>query len=266
MMKNLIINPEYGMAGDMFVAALISAGAPKAELLEVMRHAASPLGKVEISITEELRNNKKGIYLQIALEDSLHGIEVRKAYEHIKNSCSHSGIKGVYRDFALKALTILGQAEENAHAHKSMGPKHDHHHPHLHEAQDIIIDLLGAAFGMQELGIDLSSIVCLSPVYVGGGSITFSHGTLDVPAPATANIIKDFELPAESGPVQKELLTPTGAAILAALEPEFRNRGLYHKNSPSVPSVMGIGFGSMRIASESEGPNALTLFIADPRK
>ena len=266
MIKKLIIDPEYGMAGDMFTAALLSVGAPESRVLDVMKSAAAPLGKVTIRVIKEVRDNVPGIYLHISLDESLPGMEVTRAYEHLKNMCVENGIKGEYKDFVLRALTILGEAEQKAHSERSMGPGHSHHHPHLHEAQDIIIDLAGAACGMQELGIPLSSVVCLSPVSVGGGTITFSHGTLDVPAPATAHIIKDFSIPVVSGPVEKELFTPTGAAILSALEPEFLERTSYTLPPKSEHLLTGTGFGSMRFQTGSAELNALYIYIPGGEK
>ena len=103
-----------------------------------------------------------------------------------------------------------------------------HDHPgggQLHEAQDILLDLTGAAWGLQALKIDLGSVMCLSPVRVGGGTTGLtSHGRLPVPAPATRAILEEHHISYQSGPVEAELLTPTGAAILAALSPTFVDR------------------------------------------
>jgi len=79
-----------------------------------------------------------------------------------------------------------------------------------------VIDIMGAVAGMQLLDIgpeaDLSA-----PVSVGGGHVHFSHGTLPVPAPATSIILEQYGIQWKKGPIDKELFTPTGAAILAAL-------------------------------------------------
>lgn len=94
----------------------------------------------------------------------------------------------------------------------------------LHEAQDILIDIAGATFGMQYIGVSPGNVMCDVPVAVGGGEIHFSHGVLPVPAPAVTSVLKNFKIPHVSGPVDSELLTPTGAALLAAMEPVFYNR------------------------------------------
>ena len=94
----------------------------------------------------------------------------------------------------------------------------------LHEAQDILLDVMGAARGLEFLGVPPSNVVCLTPVSVGGGEVRFSHGTLPVPVPAVAAILKRYRIPHVTGPEDAELLTPTGAALLAALRPAWRPR------------------------------------------
>ncbi len=100
---------------------------------------------------------------------------------------------------------------------------HIHHYHHssddalLHEAQDILIDITGCITGLQLLEINPEAILT-NPVSVGNGTINFSHGKLPVPAPATDIILKKYNIPWKYGPVNTELCTPTGAAILGALK------------------------------------------------
>ncbi|HIC87859.1 MAG TPA: tRNA (N6-threonylcarbamoyladenosine(37)-N6)-methyltransferase TrmO [Anaerolineae bacterium] len=129
--------------------------------------------------------------------------------------------------------------------------RHTNDVPALHEAQDILIDLVGAAWGLQALGVDLTRVVCLSPVQVGGGWVDSSHGRLPVPAPATAAILRRYAIPFAPGPVEAELLTPTGAAILAALRPTFQPRGQVEL----VLHQVGFGLGKRQF----DRPNALRL-------
>jgi len=131
-----------------------------------------------------------------------------------------------------------------------------HTHPggggHLHEAQDILLDVVGAAWGLQWLKVDLDTVTCLAPVRVGGGvTDTTSHGRLPIPAPATKAILTKHQIPYESGPVDAELLTPTGAAILAALAPTFVTR----ENGPQGELRVGVGLGHRTF----DRPNALRL-------
>ncbi|MFO8072458.1 MAG: tRNA (N6-threonylcarbamoyladenosine(37)-N6)-methyltransferase TrmO [Polyangia bacterium] len=133
-----------------------------------------------------------------------------------------------------------------------------HEHPgggQLHEAQDILLDITGSAWALQSLGADLDNVRCLGPVRVGGGTTgPTSHGRLRVPAPATRSILDEHRIPYRAGPVDAELLTPTGAALLAALSPSFVAADSGIPNG--LRSAAGLGkrnFGADR-------PNALKLY------
>jgi len=115
----------------------------------------------------------------------------------------------------------------------------------LHEAQDILLDIMGAARGLELLQVDLEKVVCLTPVPVGGGSIRFSHGTLPVPAPAVSAILKSRQIPHVSGPLMTELLTPTGVALLAALKPRWQAREIKMNSMERF----GLGLGTKTLES-----------------
>ncbi|MBN2720332.1 MAG: DUF111 family protein, partial [Proteobacteria bacterium] len=125
----------------------------------------------------------------------------------------------------------------------------------LHEARDILVDLVGAASALQFLGLDLDRVRCVGPVRVGAGSVdSGSHGRLPVPAPATDAILQTYHIPWEPGPVRSELLTPTGTAILAALSPSFQSgQGTLPRNAK-----MGVGMGTRVFQPPHE--NVLRLF------
>jgi tRNA-Thr(GGU) m(6)t(6)A37 methyltransferase TsaA len=110
-----------------------------------------------------------------------------------------------------------------------------HTHPdesHRRETRDILLYLIGAAWGLQWLGVDLETVTCLSPVQVGGGSPP-------VLASATRAILERHEIPYAPGPIEAELLPPGGAALLAALRPAFLPR---EKALPNAEQ-MGVGLG-----------------------
>ncbi|MCD6291024.1 MAG: tRNA (N6-threonylcarbamoyladenosine(37)-N6)-methyltransferase TrmO [Anaerolineae bacterium] len=135
-----------------------------------------------------------------------------------------------------------------------------HSHPgggHLHEAQDILLDVTGAAWGLQWLNVELDRVYCFAPVHVGGGTVSGSHGQLSIPAPATKVILQRHHIPYAVGPVEVELLTPTGAAILAALNPTFLPRD--RSQPPSGDNTrVGIGLGRRRL----DRPNALRVYLS----
>ncbi|MCK4765430.1 MAG: DUF111 family protein [Candidatus Aminicenantes bacterium] len=116
------------------------------------------------------------------------------------------------------------QKPHHSHNHDSNhdhNQKHNHNHHHgedsfLHEAQDIVIDIIGAVLGLQDLSIEPRARL-LTPVSVGGGTVKCSHGILPVPAPAAQIILDRYGIARQKGPIETELSTPTGMSILAAL-------------------------------------------------
>lgn len=145
---------------------------------------------------------------------------------------------------ALKIFQELAEAEGKIH-------NTDAEKIHFHEvgAVDAIVDIVCAAVGADSLGID--EWHC-SPLNVGGGIVHCAHGTLPVPAPATLELLRDA--PIYSSDIRKELVTPTGAAIVAALANHFGSLPLM------TVEVCGYGAGSRDLKSQ---PNVLRLTIGD---
>ncbi len=135
----------------------------------------------------------------------------------------------------------------------------------LHEAQDILIDIVGAAVGLKYLNVDMDSILSLSPVSFGGGVVSFSHGTLPVPPPAVMSILRNYRIPSVSGPVDIELLTPTGASILAGLRPSWVARELFRRDMESneFSDTVRIGYGMGQ--RKTPRPNVLRLMLIPSR-
>lgn len=122
---------------------------------------------------------------------------------------------------------------------------------HLHEvgAVDSIIDIVGAAIGLEILGIEAFSC---APLNVGGGSISTEHGILPVPAPATADLLSG--VPTYSTGIQRELVTPTGAAIITTLASSFGPQ------PPMTTRAIGYGAGTAELAEQA---NVLRLLIGE---
>ena len=122
---------------------------------------------------------------------------------------------------------------------------------HFHEvgAVDSIVDIVGAAIGFELLGID--EFAC-SPFDVGGGQVKTAHGLLPVPAPATAELLRGA--PTYSSGIERELVTPTGAAIATALATR------YAEIPPMTLRTIGYGAGS---ADLKEKANVMRLLIGD---
>jgi uncharacterized protein (DUF111 family) len=238
----LYINARGGFAGDMFAAALISAGADDLEVTGAMQKAAEKLGKASVRHVLTADGSSR---LLIKVEHHHGHLSSHKALHLLEHLMEELGIKETYAEFGFKMLNALIQAEKIAHethdfdmgdhhfhhhhqhGENEMGPDSERHHHHshahyeepeawLHEAQDILIDIMGAVMGLQLLGVKPQAKL-VSPIAYGGGSVSFSHGTLKVPAPATEVMIKSNPIPVIAGPIEIELFTPTGAAALTAL-------------------------------------------------
>lgn len=228
----LLIDPEGGLAGDMFAAALVSAGADFKIMQKAMLTAGEKLGSAQIEIKQTADGSSQFFIALSPEKRHLGGNEARAILEEL---FSQFNIREKYRNLGLNILEILIKAEKRAHAEYNIviGGEHSHSHHHnnqhthhhhppgieetfLHEAQDIVIDIIGAVTGLQQLDIEPGAEL-LYPVSVGGGHVHFSHGTHSIPAPATTIMLKEYHIQWKKGPVDMELFTPTGAAILAAL-------------------------------------------------
>jgi pyridinium-3,5-bisthiocarboxylic acid mononucleotide nickel chelatase len=127
---------------------------------------------------------------------------------------------------ALQAFQLLGEAEAKIH-------NKDVEKIHFHEvgSVDAIVDIVCGAVAAEYLKVD--QWVC-SPLNVGSGTVVCAHGTLPIPAPATLELLKDA--PIYSGPIQKELVTPTGAAMVRTLTTKF--------GSMPKMKIAGVGYGA----------------------
>src|SRR5581483_10653431 len=136
-----------------------------------------------------------------------------RGLREIRQIINQAAISQSAKDRAIKIFEALGAAEAKVH-------NSDIEKIHFHEvgAIDAIVDIVCASVGAEALGVD--EWVC-SPLNVGGGTVKCAHGTFPIPAPATLELLKNA--PIYSGEIQKELVTPTGAAIVNVLARRFTN-------------------------------------------
>jgi uncharacterized protein (TIGR00299 family) protein len=163
---------------------------------------------------------------------------------------------------ALRAFELLGQSEAKIHN----VPVDD---IHFHEvgAVDAIVDIVAASAGIHHLQIGKWHS---SPLNVGGGMVVCAHGTFPVPAPATADLLRG--LPTYSAHIEKELVTPTGAALIRALDPEFGPQpamkveqigyGAGTRNPKDFPNVLRLSIGETA-ASDSQTVTVLETALDD---
>jgi pyridinium-3,5-bisthiocarboxylic acid mononucleotide nickel chelatase len=271
----MTLDPATGMSGDMFIAALYDASAglagmesARAEIVKVMSSAGGLLGQAEIRAEKTTQNGLAGTRLLVRLACNEVSVPEAQLKEMLEKIMRQFNFTAQERGFAVRALEILCRSEEHAHRAIDKHENNDHHSHHqavggtvhLHEAQDILVDIAGSARALGVMDINFDEIICFSPVRYGGGTIHFSHGTFTVPAPAVLEIIRAEHIPVAAGPVDRELLTPTGASLLAALNPRYRTRESVALGDDPADAC-GIGFGTLEFSAASGIVNGLVIRV-----
>ncbi|QHN02834.1 nickel pincer cofactor biosynthesis protein LarC [Granulicella sp. WH15] len=160
----------------------------------------------------------------------------------IRELIQSTSLAGPVKATAIKAFELLGASEAKIH-----NVPVEQIHFHEVGAVDAIVDIVAASAGIHHLKIGAWHS---SPLNVGGGMVVCAHGTFPVPAPATADLLKGY--PTYSAHVQKELVTPTGAALIRALEPTF--------GAQPAMRVDAIGYGA-GTRNPKDFPNVLRLSV-----
>lgn len=173
--------------------------------------------------------------------------EIREAISKAAIRGGKAGISETAKQTAIRIFEALGAAEAKIH-------NTDIEKIHFHEvgAIDAIVDITCASAGVEALKVD--SIIC-SPLNVGGGTVKCAHGTFPIPAPATLELLRNA--PVYSGEIQKELVTPTGAAIVSVLASRFAH---FPRMKP-VRTAYGAGTRDFK-----DFPNVLRLTIGETRE
>lgn len=248
--KTLYLDCQAGIAGDMLVAALLDLGGkPALERLTQMLEKLSLEG-FSVAVTRVKRAGIDCCDFDVKLDAAHENHDHDMAYLHGLGDTSHDhdhdhhhahrGLAQVEqvidaaplsdraRGLARDAFRILARAEAKAH-----GLPIDQVHFHEVGAVDSIVDVLAAAFLIDDLDIERAIVPALTD---GHGTIRCQHGVIPVPVPATLNICIACGLPLSSSSVEGELVTPTGAALVAALEPEF--------SLPERYAIRAVGLGA----------------------
>ncbi len=248
-MNSLYLECNAGISGDMTVAALLDLGADEKVLRDVLDSVPADGFSIAISrvkkagvdccdfnvvLDKEHENHDHDmaylhgdgtVYAELSGQDHTeHSYDHHHHHEHrglpeIREIINHTQMTENARSLALKIFEILAKAEAKAHAT-------DIDHVHFHEvgAIDSIVDIIAVAVCIDNLGIDR---VYVPKLCEGMGTVRCQHGILSIPVPATANIMEAYQLPIEIMNVQGEFVTPTGAAIVAALKTDTRLPGQF---------------------------------------
>jgi pyridinium-3,5-bisthiocarboxylic acid mononucleotide nickel chelatase len=270
-----------GISGDMFLGALVDAGVPLSVLqdavaalnldarLELRRVNRSGIDSAKVDVitaegelVEVAHAAQASVHEHTHSHDHSHDHDHGHSHDHdhshdsdaphvhgrslskIEEIIRTSTLADEVKETAVKAFRLLGHAEAKIH-----NVPVETIHFHEVGAVDAIADIVGVAAGCHWLGVE--RWIC-SPLNVGGGHVHCAHGKFPVPAPATLELLRD--LPVYSSGVKKELVTPTGAALLRALD-------VTSSNFPAMRvSATGYGAGTKDIPGQ---PNVLRLVVGD---
>ena len=228
-----------GVSGDMVLGAFLDLGLPRNLLRETLKKMDLP--DLVLSISREERGGLSGTALRIKQKHPGHS---HRSYRVIKGIIEKSKIERQVKEKSLLALKNLAEVEARIH-----GQAIEEIHFHEIGALDTIVDMVGAALGFHYFQI---REVTASPVPVNQGWVKSQHGPLPLPAPATLALLKNVPL-VPSG-LDKELVTPTGAAILTTFAASF--------GPPPAATLkkVGYGLGQQRL---DDRPNALRIWLGE---
>ncbi len=240
-MNTLYFDCFAGISGDMTLGALIDLGVP-------VKHIVSELGCLNLSgySLRAGRVQRSGITARQAKVTIRGQDHHHRTFRDIERIIAKSRLKPRVKERSIAAFRLIAEAEAKVHNEKV-------ENVHFHEvgAIDSIVDIVGAMIGFEHLGIERFAA---SEVPIGSGFVECRHGRLPVPAPATVLLLKG--LPIYDNGIKAELVTPTGAALLAGLCESFG----------TLPAMTvqktGYGAGSRELAGI---PNMLRLIAGDAR-
>jgi len=302
-----------GIAGDMFLGALIDAGVP----VQVLEEATSALelgARLKIETVD--RSGISCTRVQVMEGESL-AEEAHAAHSH-EHDHAHASDHSHEHDHGHVHPADHPHDQEHKHNHEH-GHSHEHNHEHTHGrslsviraliqgaplaeavksrairtfellgaseakihnvdveaihfhevgAVDAIVDIVAACAGIEYLNVDAWHC---SPLNVGGGMVECAHGTFPVPAPATADLLRGY--PTYSAHLQKEMVTPTGAALVRALEPVFGVQpamrvekigyGAGSRNPKGFPNALRISIGEVEEAKRADTVTVLETALDD---
>src|SRR6184192_1350113 len=201
-MKIAVLDPASGIAGDMFIGALVDNGIDKAWLERLP--ATLGLEGVGVRIADVQRSGVRCIKVDFDIPEQPHGrpvSEIHRLIDAVK-------IPEKVARSAHAAFEAIATIESAIH-----GVAPDELHLHEVGAVDAIFDVVGSIWGVEQLGIER---IYNTKVALGDGTVKTAHGTLPVPAPATIRLLEGFNVQ-HGPPGSGELTTPTGAALLRVL-------------------------------------------------
>lgn len=252
-MRVLYFDCFAGISGDMTLGAFLDLGVKKEVLIEGLRKLN--VDGYRIEITKKGKNGIMGTDVNVILEhEHMHDHDKHHHHHHHRNLYSieeilnHSDLDENIKQLSKNIFMKVASAESKIH-----GKPIEEVHFHEVGAIDSIIDIVGTAICLNDLQVDK---VISSSLHIGTGFVRCQHGVIPVPAPATLEILKEGQVPFYSTGVPKELVTPTGAAIIAAIVDEF--------GPMPEGQALAIGYGAGK--RDLEMANLLRMVLVERKK
>ncbi len=211
----LVIDAQVaGISGDMLLSSLVSIGAKKSRVIDGVYSVEEYLKDsriVKMDFEKTVKHGTEATYLVLETSEKYHerkGIEIQ---ECILSASDKIGLSEKAKVFAKESIRSLLYAESKIHGEPLESV-------HFHEASsiDTVIDIIGSAIALDDLRLFSDEIIA-TPVAIGGGTLTFSHGTVSNPASAILEIFRGSDIAICGGRIKEELTTPTGASLLVNL-------------------------------------------------
>jgi len=220
-MKLLYIETvNSGISGDMLLASLLGLTSNPEEILRELEELKDVLPGVSKLNLELIKIKRSGLLLnqlKINLKESKDHRTPEVLVSALNEFLAKKSFSETAEQYAIRVLNSLIRAETSIHGELEAKI-------HLHELSsvDTLIDILGVTKCLDSIGgFDKDFKVFCSKLPLGGGTIKAAHGKLPVPAPATSKILEKSNIPVVMGPIENEIVTPTGAALLTNLSPEI---------------------------------------------
>ena len=211
----LVIDAQIaGISGDMLLSSLVSMGARKSKVIDGIHFAEDYLKGskiIKLDFEKVVKYGTEATCLVLEASENYHerkGIDIQ---ECILSTSDKIGLSEKAKVFAKESIRSLLYAESKIHGEPVESV-------HFHEASsiDTVVDIIGSAIALDDLELFSDEIIS-TPVAVGGGDLTFSHGITSNPASAILEIFRGSDIVICGGRVKKELTTPTGASLLVNL-------------------------------------------------
>jgi len=237
-MRAVYLDCFSGVSGNMLLGAFLAAGVPERRLRE-------ELAKLKVTGYEVLVSSVEKCGIQAVYVDVL--VSGRQHHRHLPDIFHILDESPLSENVRARCKAVFGRlAEAEAKVHGTTVEK-----IHFHEvgAVDAIVDVVGTVFCLEYLGIEA---IYVSRLQTGTGFVKCSHGWMPIPAPATAELLRG--IPYYNGEISKELVTPTGAALLSVLASAYGERP-----AGFVSNTTGYGAGTWDL----DIPNVLRLQLGD---